>query len=137
MENQKSTSQIKDFKWLNQSKETGMPYDFEITTLDNTIFFSDAKATNYKFSQPMILSTGELKFINENKENYLIHRLYSISDVPKLRVCNNIFSVSDLFIPPYQVFNNSITASGLKLQGAKLAVTPSLEILNFGEEILL
>lgn len=67
---------IKDFKWINQSKETGMPYDFEITNLDNSIVFSDAKSTSYKFELPIILSSGELNFINHNKDKYLIHRLY-------------------------------------------------------------
>ena len=65
LELQKSNDFIKDFKWMNQSKETGFPYDFEITDNDNSLIFSDAKATRYKFEQPIILSSGELSFINE------------------------------------------------------------------------
>ena len=134
---QKNNSEIKDFKWMNQSKETGMPYDFEITNLDNSVMFSDAKSTNYKFELPIVLSSGELNFINENKDKYLIHRLYSINKEPKLRVCNNIYTVSDIFIPNYNILNQSLNQVNLKLKGIKLAVPTDLEILNFNNEILL
>ena len=134
---QKNNSKIKDFKWENQSRETGKPYDFEITNLDNSVNFSDAKSTNYKFEMPMFISSGELKFINENKDKYLIHRIYSIKESPKLRVCDNIHVVSDVFIPNYKTLNQSLNQAGLKLKGAKLAVPTSLEILNFNSEIVL
>lgn len=134
---QKSNSEIKDFKWMNQSKETGMPYDFEITNLDNSIIFSDAKSTSYKFELPIVLSSGELNFINENKDKYLIHRLYSINEEPKLRVCDNIHTVSDIFIPNYNILNQSLNQENLSVKGIKLAVPTDLQILNFNNEILL
>jgi hypothetical protein len=134
---QKNGSIIKDFKWMNQSKETGMPYDFEITNLDNSIVFSDAKSTSYKFELPIILSSGELNFINDNKDKYLIHRLYSINEEPKLRVCDNIHTVSDIFIPNYEILNQSLNQERLSTRGIKLAVPTDLQILNFNNEILL
>lgn len=134
---QKSNSEIKDFKWMNQSKETGMPYDFEITKLDNSVIFSDAKSTNYKFELPIVLSSGELSFINDNKDKYLIHRLYSINEEPKLRVCDNIHTVSDIFIPNYEILNQSLNQERLSTRGIKLAVPTDLQILNFNNEILL
>jgi hypothetical protein len=134
---QKSQSIIKDFRWMNQSKETGMPYDFEITDLDNTIIFSDAKSTSYKFELPIILSSGELHFINENKDRYLIHRLYSINEEPKLRVCDNIHNVSDTFIPNYEILNQSLNQQKLTIRGMKLAVPTDLQTLNFNAEISL
>lgn len=134
---QKNESIIKDFKWMNQSKETGMPYDFEITNLDNCIIFSDAKSTNYKFELPIVLSSGELSFINKNKDNYLIHRLYSINEEPKLRVCDNIHTISDIFIPNFNILNQSLIQENLTVKGIKLAVPTDLHILNFNDEILL
>lgn len=134
---QKSNSEIKDFKWMNQSKETGMPYDFEITKMDNSVIFSDAKSTSYKFELPIVLSSGELNFINENKDKYLIHRLYSINEEPKLRVCDNIYTVSDIFIPNYNILNQSLNQENLSVKGIKLAVPTDLQILNFNNEILL
>ncbi len=134
---QKNDSIIKDFKWMNQSKETGMPYDFEITNLDNSVVFSDAKSTSYKFELPIILSSGELNFINDNKDKYLIHRLYSINEEPKLRVCDNIHTISDIFIPNYEILNQSLNQERLSTRGIKLAVPTDLQILNFNNEILL
>lgn len=135
LELQKSNDFIKDFKWMNQSKETGFPYDFEITYNDNSLIYSDAKATRYKFEQPIILSSGELSFINENKDKYVIHRMYSIFEQPKLRVCENISNVSDIFIPNYSSFSSNIGKEGLSVQGIKLAVPTDLEILTFNDEI--
>lgn len=134
---QKSNDFIKDFKWMNKSKETGFPYDFEIIKNDNSLIYSDAKATRFKFEQPIILSSGELSFINENKDNYSIHRMYSIFDKPKLRVCENISNVSDIFIPNYSSFNSILKKERLTVQGIKLAVPTNLEILTFENEILL
>jgi hypothetical protein len=134
---QKSNSEIKDFKWMNQSKESGLPYDFEITNLDNSLIFSDAKSTSYKFELPIVLSSGELNFINENKDKYLIHRLYSINEEPKLRICDNIHTVSDIFIPNFNILNHSLNQENLSVKGIKLAVPTDLEMLNFNNEILL
>lgn len=134
---QKSNSKIKDFKWVNKSKETGLPYDFEITKLDNSVVFSDAKSTSYKFELPIILSSGELKFINENKDKYLIHRLYSINEEPKLRICDNIHSVSTIFLKNYEILNQSLSQECLFIKGVKLAVPINLTKLNFSNEIRL
>lgn len=136
---QKKESKIKNFKWLNKNREMFEPFDFEITRNDNTIIFSDAKSTNHPFEKhnPIYLSTEELKFINDHKGKYLIHRLYSISDTPKLRVCDNIHSISDIFLPNYEILNTSLNREGLLAKGLKLAVPTDLEILNFGNEIVL
>lgn len=136
-EQQKSNSEIKDFKWMNQSKESGMPYDFEIRNQDNSLMFSDAKSTNFKFELPIVVSSGELQFINENKHRYLIHRLYSINEEPKLRVCDNIHMVSDIFMPNYEILKETLSKDNLVVNGIKLTVPTDLEILNFNNEILL
>lgn len=136
LELQKSNDFIKDFKWMNQSKETGFPYDFEIINNDDSLFYSDAKATRYKFEQPIILSTGELQFINQNKENYLIHRVYSVFDEPKLRICDNIHKISDIFMPNYNTFNTNLRKEKL-IPKINLSVPTNLEIITFENEILL
>lgn len=133
---QKNNQFIKDFTWVNKSRETGFPYDFEITKNDNSIFFSDSKATSLKFKQPIILSTGELQFINQNKENYLIYRVYSVFDEPKLRICNNIHKISDIFMPNYNTFNTNLRKEKLTPK-INLSVPTNLEIITFENEILL
>lgn len=134
---QKRESAIKDFVWVNKSRETGLPYDFEITNLNGNVIFSDAKSTSYKFNLPIILSYGELDFIRDNKNKYHIHRLYSIEEEPRLRVCDNIYEVSDIFIPNYEKFTEKISKSKLAIRGLKLAVPTDLDFLNFNNEILI
>jgi hypothetical protein len=135
LEHEKTNLGIRNLKWMNKNRESGLPYDFEITYNNNDIFFSDAKSTGYRFEQPIVISSGELKFINENKEKFLIHRLYSIYDDPKLRVCNNIYHVSDIFNPLYQTFSTSLNANGLSSMGSKLLVPTDLNGLDFDNEI--
>ena len=137
LEFQKSNQIIKDFEWLNQRKETGLPYDFKIIKNDNSFVYSDAKATRYKFDAPIILSSGELSFINKNKDKYLIHRLYSVFDRPKLRVCENISNISDVFIPNYRSFSSSLENQQLKIKATSISVPTNLEIITFEDEILL
>ena len=134
---QKRNNEIKNFKWLNKSRESSFPYDFEITSLKNKIIFSDAKSTRFKFEQEMVISSGELKFINQNTDKYLIHRLYSLDDKPKVRVCENIHSVSNIFLPHYDTFNNSMKEKNLKVTGLSLRVSPNLDCLNFSVEKLI
>ncbi len=139
LESEKGQGKIKDFKWLNQSREMYEPYDFEITQNDGITFFSDAKSTNQEFGKhrPIYLSINELNFINDNKNKYLIHRLYSIGTDPKLKICNNIHTVSDIFISNYNTFNSSMSAERLSFQGINLSVPTNLKILNFKSEIVL
>ncbi|MGB0929133.1 MAG: protein NO VEIN domain-containing protein [Chitinophagales bacterium] len=136
---QKKESKIKNFKWLNKSREMFEPFDFEIIRNDNTLIFSDAKSTNHPFEKhnPIYLSTEELTFIHDNKGKYLIHRLYSINSTPKLKICDNIHLISDIFLPNYELLNTSLNKQGLLAKGLKLAVPTNLEILNFGNEIVL
>tara|TARA_R110002049_G_scaffold103234_2_gene249406 strand:- start:875 stop:1990 length:1116 start_codon:yes stop_codon:yes gene_type:complete len=139
LESEKRQSNIRDFKWLNQSREMYEPYDFEIIQNNGNTIFSDAKATNKNFEdyRPIYLSSNELSFINDNKDNYLIHRLYSIGEEPKMRICDNIHTVSDIFIPNFNAFNRALNTERLSIQGIKLAVPTNLDILNFENEILL
>lgn len=134
---QKDNSVINDFKWLNQSREQGMPYDFEIIKADNSKWYSDAKTTGFDFSQPMVLSKGELNFIDANKENYLVHRIYSINEEPKFRVCTNVFRVSELMMPNLTTFNESLGTNGLSIRNLSLTVPTVSSFLEFENEIIL
>ena len=130
-------SKIKSFKWLNKSGESYEPYDFEIINNNGSRVLSDAKTTNQKFTnhRPIYLSSNELDCINENKSRYLIHRLHSIDQAPKLRICKNIHVVSDFFIPNYETLKSLSNLKGLSLSGLKIAVPTDLQILEFGNDI--
>ncbi len=132
----KENKEIKDFKWMNKEKESGMPYDFEIIQNNGEIFFTDVKSTSYKFEQRMIFSGQEFKFINQN-ENYLIHRVFNLKESPKLKVCNNVKNVSDKFVPNLNSFSSDVGVYGLKINSVKVEVPPVLERLTFDNEISL
>lgn len=132
----KQKSEIMDYKWLNQIRETGMPYDFEIKTNENKLIYSDVKSTSYKFDQNMIFSGQEFKFINQNS-NYLIHRVYNLSGKPMLKICKNIKNVAGIFIPNLDVFTRQIKKDGMRVSGIKVEVPPTLKELRFENEIVL
>ena len=113
-----------------------MPYDFEIIQNNGEIFFTDVKSTSYKFEQRMIFSGQEFKFINQN-DNYLIHRVFNLKESPKLKVCNNVKSVSDKFVPNLNSFSSDVGVYGLKINSVKVEVPPVLEHLTFDNEISL
>lgn len=131
-----SQNQISGFKWMNEEEESGMPYDFEITDINNKLFYTDVKSTSYKFEQRMIFSGQELKFINQN-ENFLIHRVFNMQETPKLKICNNINILSNEFIPNMDTLDINIAKIGLKVNSIKIEVPSILQILNFENEISL
>ena len=139
LESEKQQKRIKDFNWLNKSREMYMPYDFEIIQNNDARFFSDVKSTNQEFEKhrPIYLSENELKFIDINKKNYLIHRVYSVGTTPKFRMCNNIHIVSDIFLPNYEKLVSSLEQKKLSIKGVQLAVPTNLDKLNFDEEVIL
>ena len=95
---EKSKRRIKDFTWLNDGNiESGKPYDFEIIQTNNEILYVDAKSTGFdEFNKPIYISPNELEWIDTYRDNYHIYRLYSIYAEPKMRICNNVFEVSDI-----------------------------------------
>ena len=101
---ERSNNRIKDFTWLNDGNiESGEPYEFEIIQTDNEILYVDAKSTGFdEFNKPIYISPNELECIDTYRDTYHIYRLYSIYTEPKMRICNNVFEVSDIFLPHYK-----------------------------------
>ena len=136
LEKLKERNEISDFIWMNKNKESGMPYDFEIINNDGAVFFTDVKSTSYKFEQKMVFSSQEFKFINQN-ENYLIHRVFNLKELPKLKVCNNVKNISSKFVPNLNSFTSNVGSYGLKINSVKVEVPPTIEHLVFDNEISL
>ncbi|HIP13081.1 MAG TPA: DUF3883 domain-containing protein [Arcobacter sp.] len=132
----KVANQIKNFIWVNKSNESGFPYDFEITNNSNQLIYSDAKSTSYKFEQKIIFSFQELKFIQQNN-NYLIHRVYGLNETPKLRICNNIETISHDFVNELNTFSTKVKQTGLNLNSMKVSINPNYKTLKFENEIIL
>ena len=134
---QKSNKIINDFKWLNSSRESGMPYDFEIIQSDQNKIFTDVKTTSYTFEQGMIFSKNELGFISQNS-NYHIYRVYGLSDPQaSLKICENINLISTKLISNIRNFEKELLPHQTKLNSIKLAISPNNEFIKFNDRILL
>lgn len=137
LDKQKSKKLISDYKWMNSSRESAMPYDFEIIQYDNNKIFTDVKTTSYKFEQGMIFSKNELGFISQNS-NYHVYRVYDISEnEPSLRICENINILSSSLILEIRKFEKEIKLKETKLDSLKLSISPKNELVNFNERIIL
>ena len=134
LEKEKSNNHIKNFTWVNKSTESGFPFDFEITNNDKSIIYSDAKSTSYKFEQKIIFSSQELKFIHHNP-NYYIHRVFDLNTSPKLKICNNIETISHSFVKNLNEFNAKIELDYLKNNGMKISLKPTHPLLNFEQQV--
>jgi len=127
---------IQQFNWLNKNNESGLPFDFEIIDNRSQLVYSDVKSTSYRFEQKIFFSSQELKFIQQNN-NYLIHRVYGLNETPKLRICNNIETISHDFVNELNTFSTKVKQIGLNLNSMKVSISPSYQTLNFNNEITL
>ena len=133
----KTQNKIESFNWVNASRESGMPYDFEIKHNDNNVIYTDVKTTSYTFEQGMVFSKGELGFISQN-ENYHIYRVYDIKEEnPSLRICADINQLSLNLVKNIKTFEKDILTSQIKLNSLKLSILPSNKLLNFKDRIIL
>ena len=133
----KFEKKISDYNWVNKSKESSFPFDFEITNLNNSLIFLDVKTTSYTFEQGMIFSKNELSFINQNP-NYHIYRVFELkNENPALRICENIIMLSNQLVNNITSFEKDILRSEAKLNSLKLAISPQNKLLNFDSIIRL
>lgn len=106
---QKKRGLIANYKWVNENKECGLPYDFYFESLTGEIIYLDVKTTNYQFSQKMIFSNQEINFAVDNHSKYCIYRVY-VDDNGKryLKIC---LDTKKLFSQIYEntcIYLNSI-----------------------------
>lgn len=132
-------NQIESFHWVNEEKESGMPYDFFFQTLDGEVFYLDVKTTDYGFDQKMIFSSQEIDFVNNCSNKYCIYRVYSDENDKEskhLKICNN---AKDLFKPIHEKteFLKCELNEMAKIETIKLAVLPLHKALVFEPEITL
>jgi len=137
LEKLKLSNLIKDFSWMNEIKESGMPFDFRIQTMNNSITYTDVKTTSYTFEQGMIFSSGELRFISQNK-NYHVYRVYDLKEEnPSLRICENIYGLSEHLLTKMSKFESEILMNETKINSLKLAIEPRNALLRFNDQIKL
>jgi hypothetical protein len=68
--------EILHYKWYNENKESGLPYDFHFEAHNGNIVRLDVKATKFDFEQKIIFGSQEIDFISVSSESYFIYRVY-------------------------------------------------------------
>lgn len=128
---------ISSYKWINQTKESGYPYDFEINTNGGDLIYTDVKTTSYTFEQAMIFSKNEMAFIKQSAI-YHVFRVFDLKEEnPALRICENISTLSSILVSNISAFESEIYKSESKLNSLKLAIAPTNKLLKFNDKIIL
>lgn len=84
-----SQNKIRSFEWKDRSRESGLPFDFEVSTSSRGLFYVDVKSTSFSFKQEMIFSNHEIKFMIQQPQ-YQIFRVFNINENPaELRICSD------------------------------------------------
>lgn len=129
--------EILSYKWVNENKESGLPYDFYFETLTGEIIYLDVKTTNYKFSQKMIFSSQEIEFATSNHNKYCVYRVYyDETGERNLKICSNIKALF-AFLHQHTVKYEQAVNICAKLETVKIAILPTQKDLIFGNEISL
>lgn len=138
LDKQKTHGIINDFNWVNQSRESSFPYDFQIFNNDGSEIFTDVKTTAFDFDQKLIVSTNEFNFINQNPTNYHIYRVYNLNNnEPSLRICRNINQIGEHIINHTNQLTTNLSTFSTTIQSLKFAIQPNNHILNFDDPITL
>ena len=128
--------QILSFVWYNESRESGLPYDFSIQTIDNDIIYLDVKSTTFGFDQQMIFSSQEMNYIYNTHNAYCIYRVYKKDlDNYYLRICSDCKKLSTDICNSTKLYEDNLKSLDVKFKGAKIAISPKNLMLSFKSEI--
>ena len=89
---QKETqSDIYEINWVNQAHESGLPYDFLVKLKDPqtgelTEMYIEVKATKSNQKALFEISSQEIKFAQEMKENFHLYRVFNAGDMNAVRL---------------------------------------------------
>lgn len=136
LERQKHDSAIKDFSWVNQSRESGLPYDFTIIQNDNAERFVDVKTTRFVFETPMAFSSQEVSFIATAAPLYSVFRAYNIGTLPLMRICDNSIDKMQIIFNDCNAYSAACIQHGYTSQST-VFVTPADPLFSFTDEIYL
>lgn len=138
LDRQRTSGNISNFNWVNQSRESSFPYDFQILNNDGSEIFTDVKTTAFDFNQKMIVSTNEFNFINQYPLNYHIYRVYNLNNnQPSLRICRNINQIGEHIMNHTNQLTTNLSPYSTSIQSLKFAIQPNNNILNFDDTIAL
>ena len=89
-----SGQRIRSVTWINESTETGKPYDIEVEIEPQTVLYIEVKSTKSSEKEFMEFSWNQLKFADREKHNYHLYRVYSAgSELVTLKWMDNLSDI--------------------------------------------
>lgn len=128
---------IKSYLWMNASRESGLPFDFIVSSDSSAALHVDVKSTQFDCNQPIVFSDGEIRFISEyGRDTYQVYRVFDMSnEQKKLCIYHEISSYADAILAKQNIFGAEISQLSTSVNLIKYAVRPN--IFNVGQEIML
>lgn len=128
---------IKSYQWMNSSRESGLPFDFIVSSDSLASLHIDVKTTQFGYNQPIIFSDNEIRFISDcGRDTYQVYRVFDVSnEQKKLCVCREISFYADKILARQNIFGTEILQLSTLVNSIKYAVQP--DIFNVGQEIML
>ncbi|XP_060075304.1 uncharacterized protein LOC132554994 [Ylistrum balloti] len=83
------SSDIIQVIWMNEQQETGLPYDFEMHVATETgisVIYIEVKSTVSDKKEVFEISAPQVKFAQEQKENFCIYRVFNAGDTDNVRL---------------------------------------------------
>lgn len=135
LEKEKKFGHIQSYQWANQSRESGLPYDFII----NDKQFVDVKSTRFDFEQYLYFSDAEIEFVTRKDSlTYSVYRVFDMStDVKKLRICNNCNNYMQNINTPILNIKKEMEVHNTLLDTLKIGVKPNDCFVNIQNPITL
>ena len=89
-----SGQRILSVTWINETSETGEPYDIEVQIEPQTVLYIEVKSTISAEKEFMQFSWNELQFADKEKQNYHLYRVYSAgSELVTMKWMENLASI--------------------------------------------
>ena len=135
LDREKKAGNIQSYLWANQSKESGLPYDFIIDDKK----FVDVKSTRFDFEQYLYFSDAEIDFVTgKDSLSYSVYRVFDMStEENKLRICNDCIKYMQLINTPIVNIKKEMEVHSTLLDTLKIGVKPNDCFVNIQKPIIL
>ena len=135
LDREMKADRIQSYQWVNQSKESGLPYDFII---DDKLFV-DVKSTRFDFEQYLYFSDTEIDFVTREKRlSYSVYRVFDMNtNEKKLRICNDCYNYMQLINSPIINIKKEMVVHNTLLDTLKIGVKPNNCFVNIQKPITL
>lgn len=135
LDKEKKDGRIQSYLWANQSRESGLPYDFIIDDKQ----FVDVKSTRFDFEQFLYFSDTEIDFVStKDSLSYSVYRVFDMNtEEKKLRICNDCNNYIKNINTPIVNIKKEMKVHRTLLDTLKIGVRPNDCFVSIQNPIIL